>query len=742
MIPQAMALQGLILAYGAGTLGGQVLILRELLVLCQGQELKLALGLWCWLFWTGLGSLGGGRLVGRLSPGLDSLGAFLFLLGWLLPGTVLGARLVPGLLGLPAGQSLGPGAVFFLFVILLAPFGLTSGIFFPFACAVQYSLKPEGAAGRVYATEALGAALGIGLVQIVLMGRYANLALALGAGFALVSMAAFLTRRPGWLAGVLVVGLALYLAPQWDLKSRQWQFPGQQVAAAVDSPYALLTVTRENGQLSFFANHIWHFTHPDPYSAEHAVHLALLQHPRPERVLLLGGGVAGLVPEILKHPSVNSLQYVELDPDLIRLGARFLPEETRYLAGNPKVQVFFQDGRRFLALTGNLYDVILLNLPEPTNAQLNRGYSLEFFRIVLRHLSSQGVFSFAVGGGGGAALHPSRAAYLALHYNTLHRVFPEVVAFPGDRVRFFASPARGVLTADPQILLDRLKERQIHAQYVREYYLLAELAPPRQQFLSAVLRQQPPELNSDLNPRGFFYDLVLTGSREGLPWAEVLFTLKRLPRAAPWLGLGALFLFAWMILRKGPAFCCLMQVLVMGLGAIALEVAVLVLYQVHLGSLYRQLGLLLAAFMLGMAAGGAWRSRRQGEPRFLARRLAGLQLGLAALALALAVALIVSERFPSLIPPEVFLQGGFFLLLALAGFAGGGIFSLSATLWRRTQPAAALEGGLLYAVDLLGATLGTLGMSLLILPVWGLIPALMGLAALHTFAAAAVGTRL
>jgi hypothetical protein len=58
-------LPGFVLLYGAGTMVAQVLILRELLVLAQGQELKLALGLWCWLLWIGVGSLAEG---GRLTP--------------------------------------------------------------------------------------------------------------------------------------------------------------------------------------------------------------------------------------------------------------------------------------------------------------------------------------------------------------------------------------------------------------------------------------------------------------------------------------------------------------------------------------------------------------------------------------------------------------------------------------------------------------------------------------------------
>src|SRR3989339_1031979 len=62
-------LQGIVLVYGAGAMISQVLILRELMVLAQGQELKLALGLWAWLLWVGLGSLAGGWRQWPEAPG-------------------------------------------------------------------------------------------------------------------------------------------------------------------------------------------------------------------------------------------------------------------------------------------------------------------------------------------------------------------------------------------------------------------------------------------------------------------------------------------------------------------------------------------------------------------------------------------------------------------------------------------------------------------------------------------------
>ena len=111
------SLHALVLLYGAGTMVAQVLILRELLVLAQGQELKLALGLWCWLLWVGLGSLAGGRLT-PAGAGPGRLGGLLALLGLLLPATILTGRALPTLAHLPLGQALTLSTTFLLFLLI------------------------------------------------------------------------------------------------------------------------------------------------------------------------------------------------------------------------------------------------------------------------------------------------------------------------------------------------------------------------------------------------------------------------------------------------------------------------------------------------------------------------------------------------------------------------------------------------------------------------------------------------
>ena len=74
---------------------------------------------------------------------------------------------------------------------------------------------------------------------------------------------------------------------------------------------------------------------------------------RPRRVLLIGGGVNGGVAEALKHPTVERLDYVELDPALIAMARQFFPTQTAVFASDPRVHLHFVDGRRFLTTTGD-----------------------------------------------------------------------------------------------------------------------------------------------------------------------------------------------------------------------------------------------------------------------------------------------------------------------------------------------------------------------------------------------------
>jgi hypothetical protein len=263
---------------------------------------------------------------------------------------------------------------------------------------------------------------------------------------------------------------------------------------------------------------------------------------------------------------------------------------------------------------------------------------------------------------------------------------------------------------------------------------------PRQEYVRQLLEQHIPEINTDLNPQSYLYDLILTGAREGLPLPKILLKLKSLPPSLVWVALGLLGIISLLVFRRRPTGVYLAQVLVMGLGAMALEVLILILCQIHLGLLYRQMGLLIAAFMAGMGLGSAWGVRLAAQGRATSGRLAACQGGLALLALLLAVGLPALSA-SAYLPPDLLLQGFYLVTLFSAGFAGGGVFSLASSLWHQRRPATPWRDGLFYAVDLLGATLGSLGLSLVVLPVWGMVPALWGVVVLHLWAVLLVVSR-
>ena len=273
------------------------------------------------------------------------------------------------------------------------------------------------------------------------------------------------------------------------------------------------------GQVSVFENGLRLFSYPEPSAAEESVHYALLQHPDPHSLFLLGGGIGGGLAQALKYPEL-SIDYAELDPKVIELSARHLPSEQEALQ-NPRVRVWHGDGRLLLKRSPRHHDVIVLSLPDPRTLQLNRFYTREFFQIAKEHLSPGGVFSFRVSSSENY-LSPDQAQYLALLRNTLQATFAEVVAFPGETCIFFASPEKGVLLRDGQGLIGRLQKRHLHNQYVNEFLIPFRLHPFKISYLQERLKGQGARINKDLEPVCYLYESALWASQFG-PWERRVF---------------------------------------------------------------------------------------------------------------------------------------------------------------------------------------------------------------------------
>ncbi|MFY9511963.1 MAG: polyamine aminopropyltransferase [Rubrivivax sp.] len=172
------------------------------------------------------------------------------------------------------------------------------------------------------------------------------------------------------------------------------RFYGDAIVVRESSAYQRVVVTAGAGGVRLFLNGNLQFHSRDEYRYhESLVHPAMAAHGAPKRVLVLGGGDGMAVREVLKWRSVEQLTLVELDPQMTRLFST-LPLLTM-LNGNAlrdsRVRVINTDAYTWLEQTpGEVFDVIVVDFPDPTNFALGKLYSTSFYQRLDEHLAASG----------------------------------------------------------------------------------------------------------------------------------------------------------------------------------------------------------------------------------------------------------------------------------------------------------------------------------------------------------------
>lgn len=125
---------------------------------------------------------------------------------------------------------------------------------------------------------------------------------------------------------------------------------------------------------------------------EALVHPAMMTHPNPRRVLIIGGGEGASLREILLYSSVEQVTMVDLDKDLVELARTHLPEWHEQSFDNPKVSLIFDDGRKYLEKTKDVYDVIITDITDILEDSPSLAlYTKEFYQLARRRLSDHGL---------------------------------------------------------------------------------------------------------------------------------------------------------------------------------------------------------------------------------------------------------------------------------------------------------------------------------------------------------------
>jgi spermidine synthase len=789
---------------GLTAIVGQVLLMRELLATLYGNELLFGLILAAWLGWGAIGA--GLALTGRRAAWrMPALAAGLAAAALLLPAQLALTRGLRTLLGATPGSMLDLGPLILAVILVLAPLCLCLGALF--SLGTRSLVDGGGTPGQAYVWDSAGGAAGGVLFSFVFV-RWLNpfqTAFLVG-GFALAVAVLVLARpadpepsgrlrkatngieppgeglgvdeRPAKASGsrgvVPTMGTATALATlavftmlafplgraaQSATLRLEWPDASSGTAQSLlfsgDSPYGRLAVQARGSQRIFYTDGLLAFETQATFPEEVA-HLALLAHPAPKDVLLIGGGIAGDLREILKHP-VDSVTYVELDPLLIEAARDYLPAAEAAILDDPRVHLVLTDGRAFVASRpgsdgtqragSGSYDAIIMDLPEPTTGALNRFYTAEFFAQARKLLHPGGVLSFGLPSAENY-WNPELAQRNASLYRTLGAVFPSVTVLPGEQDFFLAGEVPVEL--DAGVMSARLAQRGIQTRWVTPAYLQDLLTGDRfAQAQERVTEETGVRINRDLSPLSYTYSLAhwlarfYPGLRQAFEGAGLL--------RAWWLAIPLVLLL--LLARWRRRWRVSLVVAGVGMAQMLLELVLLFAFQALHGSLYVEVGLIVTAFMGGLALGGAAGNRilrigdcelqiadcesgrrpvdpipdsdnpgqrsKRGDPSFLRRALVGVLAGTAVYSAALPVLFSTSLR------PQGVPQLAFPVLALIGGLLGGMVFPLASGLKIEDRqsgianPQSAI-GGILYAADLAGGCLGALLGAALFIPILGI----------------------
>ena len=192
------------------------------------------------------------------------------------------------------------------------------------------------------------------------------------------------------------------------------------------------------------------------------VHVPALALANPKRALVMGGGDGCSARELLKHPCIEEIVVAELDPMVVATCREHFSDVNGHAFDDPRVRVEIGDALAFLRHSSARYDIIVMDLTDPDDADSTPLYSPETCTLIRDRLAPDGVLTLHIGS---AFFHAERFAKTLAD---LRAVFKEVHAYKAFMPTYGAewgmacasmrTDARALTEA---VIAQRLSERHI-----------------------------------------------------------------------------------------------------------------------------------------------------------------------------------------------------------------------------------------------------------------------------------------
>jgi spermidine synthase len=360
-----------------------------------------------YLFAMGVGSWLSRYLERQLSAHFLRIELLVALIGGVMPATLFLAN------------AYAPGAFRLLLYGMVFMVGTLAGLEIPLVMRIlKRNVALKDLVSQVLTFDYLGA-LAISLAFPLLLVPQLGLirtGLLFGLMNAVVALwAAWLFRhelrrlRAHAVACLMVIGLLLagLVGADHITSFAEDKFYQDKIVMATTSPYQRIVITHGRLGHRLYLNGNLQFAERDEYRYHEAlVHPAMAAHGAPRRVAVLGGGDGMAVREILKYSSVESVTLVELDPAMTQLFAinGSLSALNDGALRSPKVKIVHADAFQWLQDRGadsgdtrtgsetddGMFDVIVVDFPDPTNFSIGKLYTNSFYALLEKRLSASG----------------------------------------------------------------------------------------------------------------------------------------------------------------------------------------------------------------------------------------------------------------------------------------------------------------------------------------------------------------
>jgi len=754
-----------IIVLGLSSIIGQLILIRELTISFFGNEFFIGWILFSWLFWVGIGSLFLNKIF-TTTPKFGVVVVCQILIAIFLPLEIFLARFSRTILAGPTGQipNLLPAILYSFFI--LAPLCLILGLQFNIISRFWKSVFPKNELsqilGKAYLLEALGFIFG-GLVfsyVLIFINEFQAASILAFINLLGCLFIVFLNKKQNPILKLVVIILIIFFvgilifSKDINNKTNTLRYPNQKLIEVKNSLYGNIAVSQTKDQYNLYESGLLVETSKEEFSTEEIAHFSLLFHRDPQKLLLIGNGINGTLKEILKHWP-NKVFYLELDPMMIDLAKKYASLENQDILKDETIKIISADARNYFKKNPNLFDAIIISLPNPSTALINRFYTEDFFKEIKHHLYAGGIFAIKL------SLSPNYFGpeienLDASIFKALEKVFPSVLILPEDNHLFISSLDK--IDYDYWPLFSRIIIRNIKTNFINEAYLKYRLNNDRIKTLLSGLENNRAQINQDQKPIGYYYNFVYWTSIFYPKLAKFLQVLTKIKFW--WVIIFIIILGFWVLTLSGfrarsghglpdrvgeererdPEAASLgrpkkawgnaqnllpIVMAVAGFSLMATEIIIIFGFQVFYGYLYYKISLIITFLMAGMAL-GAWLAMKKIKSKI--NYLIIIQSLIVIFFLLILVGFYLLFENPP--KPSLLIEIIFLISVALIGGLVGFEFPIINKLYLENKNDTR-KTGIIYGVDLIGSCLGASLISIFFIPIFGIFQTIIFIAIIN-----------